>query len=306
MARLYVNLCNYDSNTDKVEKITTSHTGGYKGYTDEKVAEVENNKYPLLGKTIVCFGDSITENKYNGKSYTDWIAQITGATVINVGIGGSQIRQRTTPVASPSSSMEAYAALDICNMVMAACEQDFSYAQAGAEWTRDHASDDNTQIVTRLAAIDWTKVYMIILFGGTNDWNNGAGYLGTSGSTNKGETLGAVNYINNLLSSTYPTVVVNWISPIVRWMNYTSGTGVASDWSDTIEKGGLTLRQFSKTLGDEVTLSHFPFIDIYNSLGWNMANFSSYFGSNDGTHPTKGLEVIGKKLARLIASINPY
>lgn len=306
VARLYVNLCNYDSTTDKVEKITTTQTGGYKGYTDEKVAEVADYKYPLLGKTIVCFGDSITEVKYNGKSYTDWIAQITGATVINVGVGGSQIRQRTTPVATPTTSAEAYAALDICNIVKAACEQDFSYAQAGAEWTRDNASDDNTPIIARLQAIDWTQVYMVTIFGGTNDWRNGIGHRGTSGSTDNGETLGAINNIIAMLSSTYPNVVINWISPIVRWLNFSSGTGVASDWSDTIEMGGLSLRQFSEMLGDEVVLNHIPFIDLYNKLGWNMANFSSFFGANDGTHPTKGLEVIGKKLARIIASINPY
>lgn len=303
VARLYVNLCNYDSTTDKVEKVTITQSGGYKGYTDEKVADLG---HPLKGKTIVCFGDSITENTYNGKSYTNWIAEVTGATVINVGVGGSQIRQRTTPVDTPTTSMQAYAALDICNMVRAACENDFTQAQAGAEWTRDNASDDNTPIVARLSIIDWSQVYMVTIFGGTNDWGNASDHLGTSGSTNKGDTLGAINYINNLLSTTFPTIIVNWVSPIVRWVNYASGSGTSKNWSDNLEKSGHTLKAYAKILGDEVVLSHIPFIDLYNTLGWNMANFSSFFGTNDGTHPTKGLEVIGKKLARIIASINPY
>ena len=301
---LGVNLVAYDSDTDKVEKITTAYVSGYKAYID---AECVSILKPFAGKKIVVFGDSITENTYNGKHYSDYIADITGATVINVGIGGTQLRQRTTPVDTPTSTLEAYAALDIVNMVKASCDGVFTQQINAAQYLKDNASDDNTAIVTALSNIDWSDVWLVIVFGGTNDWKNAGEDLGTTGSTNVNKTLGATNEIIRMLLTAYPYLLIQFVSPIVRWIGYSGGTGTDANWGDTYTNaGGITLKEFVAILGNEVGLNHIPFEDIYNDLGWNKTNFAEYFGENDGTHPTYGLRFIGRKIARHLLATLQY
>ena len=60
---------------------------------------VELNSHRLKGKTVVCFGDSITEmNDDSGKRWTDYFAEQTGAVVYNAGIAGSQLSMRVHTV----------------------------------------------------------------------------------------------------------------------------------------------------------------------------------------------------------------
>ena len=53
----------------------------------------------LANKKIVVFGDSLTENGTSTKqSWPDFLGEYTGADVINVAIGGSQLRQRRNEI----------------------------------------------------------------------------------------------------------------------------------------------------------------------------------------------------------------
>ena len=58
----------------------------------------------LKGKKIIFLGDSITEGvgaSATDKRYTDLVAQKTGATVYNHGIGGTRIAKQKTPSYNP-------------------------------------------------------------------------------------------------------------------------------------------------------------------------------------------------------------
>lgn len=187
-------------------------------YLGSRIEFLEDN-YSLKDKTIVCFGDSITEfYGTSGKRYSDILSDISGATTINVGVGGTRLQQREAPVTNPTGSQEAYAALDIVNMVKAACEQDFTKQVNAAEWLKNNYSHDYTQVVTALSSIDWSKVDIVTIFGGTNDWTGtDATHVGVSGSTDVNTTLGALNYMLQLLQYTYPHVVVYYITPLIRY-----------------------------------------------------------------------------------------
>ena len=296
---LYVNFFNYDSSVDKFIQIEYSHEGGYKKYVDDAF----NNHRDWVGKTIVCFGDSLTEFKdVNGKRYSDYLEEISGATIINVGIGGTQLRQRTTPVENPTTSLQGYAGLDICNMVKAACEQDFTIAENCAIWVRDNASDDNTEIVARLKDIDWSKVDAVTIFAGTNDYNNGRN-LGTPDSYDVNNTLGAINYIIQTLLTTYKKVKLYWFTPIVRWVADSLEERIDENWSDNrVTAEGKTLPDYVAAILDLVKTKHIPVCDMYWTLGWNQYNFSNYFNDNDGTHPRKGNDVLAGKIFGFINS----
>lgn len=289
---LYVNFFNYDSSVDKFIQIEYSHEGGYKKYVDDAF----DNHRDWVGKTIVCFGDSLTEFKdINGKRYSDYLELMSGATIINVGIGGAQLRQRTTPVENPTTSTQGYAGLDICNMVKAACEQDFTIAENCAIWVRDNASDDNTEIVERLKNIDWSVVDAVIIFAGANDYNNGR-HLGTPDSYDVNNTLGAINYIIQALLTTYKKVKLYWFTPTVRWIASSLEERTEENWSDNrVTSEGKTLPDYVSAIMDLVKAKHIPVCDMYWTLGWNQYNFSNYFNDNDGTHPRKGNDVLSRK-----------
>ena len=274
----------------------------------------------LSGKKIVCLGDSLTEIiDSNYKHYSDYIAERTGATMINCGIGGTQLRQRLAPVADFDSLPEsteaeiatksryAYALIDIINLVKAITSNNFTEQTKAVNWLANH-NDDNRAILARLVAIDWTTIDGVTVFAGTNDWVSNNPILGQTGSTDVNYTLGAVNEIIRLLLSTYKQLKIYWFTPIVRWIDYSGGAGTDANWSDVkaYNETNGTLRQFAAAIQDEVKTNHIPVCDMYNTLGINKANFSNYFPANDGTHPqtVAGLTLLGKKIAAFILANN--
>lgn len=357
---LYINFFEYDSTTDKVQRLVQVQEG-----LADRVSDLESSvsSYkPLEGKKIVCFGDSITEFKDSqAKSWTNYASEITGAEFVNVGIGGSQIRQRAAysnpnkTIANgaitvfdetvsynvgdwvyykPSTSMNvytcttahtgtwndsdfteisssdyyyAYSPLDIVSMITAVCgdatnvDEKYKNQIAAAECVNTHSGDNNTEIINRLKNIDWATVDMIFIMAGTNDFNGMN--LGTSGSTNPNTTLGAINAIVSTFCSKYKNIKVFYCNPIVRWFNYSGGTGVDTDWCDVYTgSGSMTCKEFGESLLNEFVLNHITTKNIYSSMGWNKYNFSNYFNSNDGTHPYKGFRQLGQTISSFIVS----
>lgn len=256
-----------------------------------KVEELQANQ-SWKGRTIVCFGDSLTEFKDidNEKAYADYIHDITGAEVYNIGIGGSQYRQRMTPVATPTTSSEAYAALDMINMVKACCEQEFSKQIAATNYLTAANLDRNDEIIARMQTIDWSKVDIVTFYGGGNDWNNASESWGepTLENADINTTYGAINEIVRILLTAYPHLRIYWFSPSVSWQTDSSGQRTDATWSDNLKKNGTTKGEFSDIVMGVVKRHHIPICDMYNTLGWNKLNFSQFFTDTDGSHPRKG------------------
>ena len=244
----------------------------------------------------------------NSLHYSDYISYMIGANVINCGVGGTQLRQRTTPSTTPRDNSQAYAALDIINMISAVCTKDFSMQIAANEYLITNASDDNSFAINNLTAIDWEKVDAVTIFAGTNDWYT-PNTIGSSGSNDVNYTLGAINEIIRLISSTYPHVKMFFFTPVVRWLDYSesNGAGTSANWSDEYEvSGNGTLKEEAAAIMNEVALNHVPVCDMYNTLGWNKYNFANYFKGSDGTHPRKlaGVMMLAKKILSFITANN--
>lgn len=205
-------------------------------------------------------------------------------------------------------------------MVKTACSQDFTMQENAATYLKELKNSDKTAIIELLKSVDWDSVDAVTVFAGTNDWPSYSATLGESGSTDIGKTLGAVNEIIRLLSSTYPHVKIYWFTPIVRYSSYSISEWDDRYWSDRMGsteqpylpqsgsnepntsdslKNG-TLKDFSEAIENEVRLNHIPCCDMYNTLGWNKYNFSQYFNDSDGTHPKKGFKEIAKKIASFL------
>lgn len=285
------------------------------------VTRDEYNPSYLKGKVIVCFGDSITEFYGRGredveyKRYSDYIEEYTGAECINIGIGGTHLSQRNDPVIVEPGVYHAsdYAALDVINIVRAACGMNYNENNSYLELAEIAANqiklykethDDNTAQIARLAAIDWSKVDYVTFLAGTNDWNSGVS-LGQTGSNDVTTVLGAINECIRIILSTYKHLKVVWFTPTVRWIGYdtTPASMVPENFSDIYKKNGITLREFSSIIQQEVSLNHIPICDLYNGLGWNMSNFEQYFVI-DGTHPFAGFKYLGLFISEFLESGN--
>lgn len=194
------------------------------------------NNILFKNKKIAVFGDSITHmTGPEGKSYSDWIAEYTGAEVVNLGIGGATIRQRATPSLDPASAEQeepprnvfnvAFSSLDVVNMVKAFVSGDTSYQEAAKQWANDNPSADGASTIIgqidsidKLIASDIKDFDAIIIMAGTNDfWNTGTTFIdeptGNLGYT--GEAIKEI--IKEIKSYSNKEIAIYWFTPIVRF-----------------------------------------------------------------------------------------
>ena len=209
----------------------------------------------------------------------------------------------------------AYAPIFCYRMIKAFCNisvQDpyerFRDQIAAAEciytWKSSH--DDNRSIIQALVDTDPSEVDAIIIAEGTNDYG-AVSTRGTSGSTDKTTTIGAINESLRLICQTFKSVPVFFVTPPVRWWNWSNGSGNIADFSDNYLAGGtgdITLKEWVEVLKNEYKLNHIPACDLYNELCWNQYNFANYFQDNDGTHPRPGFKNIGAKVASFLVAYN--
>jgi lysophospholipase L1-like esterase len=243
-----------------------------------------NAFFPLKGKKVVCFGDSVIEFG----TIPEQIATLTGATVYDCSYGGT--RMTTHPDVN-------YNKFCMTSLVDAVVAGDFSAQQTA----NINLSNRNPNIMSVLTSINWNEVDIVTISYGTNDFGGGV-YIGTDTDplTSKSLFNPAVRYVVETLLTKYPHIRIYFTTPIYR--HYWGFTGVYN--SDLNPRSGTNL--YLKDFGNEIiklaTKYHLPSLDLYNKSGINSIN-KSYFLSPDDTHPTdKGYSLLAKKIAGFLAT----
>ena len=210
----------------------------------------------------------------------------------------------------------AYNPLFVWGMIQAFCDMNtlnpaerFKNQVAAAEciytWKSTH--DDNRAIVQRLMNTDPDDITAIVILHGANDYAT-YGYWGNSDSYDTTTLLGAINQSVKELNSVFKDKPIFYVTPPVRWFNYSGGTGLPQDFSDYYKRDAdapKTYKQFVyDILVNQYKLNHIAVCDLYGELQWTMWNFSEYFPSNDGTHPRPGFSRIGAKIASFLVAKN--
>ena len=286
----------------------------------KRVEELEDNfSKPLQGKTILCLGDSITEFRYQDKRYSDYLAEITGANVINGGIGGTQISRRK-PIPAKSTFTEnrdAYACLDLPSIAHALNTGDFTMQEAAAQWlisdsNPEKTTDDNTAIIEVLKSVNLDSVDIVTMFIGTNDVGRTLGTIGASGSdtTALDVSQGFYEIIKNLLTKN-PNLRIYYFCPMPRYFGDVrtfdpSTASTDSNWCDNYEANEI---KFPDMVDHQIKLAKYfkiPVCDMYRTLGINQWNIASIMRGDisDGTHPYKGFRMIANKIASFINANN--
>lgn len=262
---------------------------------NELDAEKKKTLTGLYGKTVVCFGDSLTWSGF----YPLYAQMLVGGTFYNCGIGGTWLTRRP--------STDGYEAFSAEAIATAIAEEDWSVQETAAQTLTQYAG-----IVERMSSIDYSNVNIISFAFGTNDWNN-TNHIEGSNSLDNFETLtyrGAVNYICKKIHSKYPNIKIIFICPIYRvfvganieeYHNSTYETEGFTDSDVKLNQANLTLRQVVGYIKEQAALNHCGCLDMYDNFGCNRYNYLEYL--YDGTHPTyDGYRELGRRLAGFLLS----
>ena len=235
------------------------------------------NNLQLYGQNIVVMGDSVME----GYGIPERIGVLTGATITNIAIGGSRMA---------NSPIQAY---DYFSM------SDLADAIATGVWTNQIANqvtgagDDNTAIVTKMIAIDWTKVNRIVICHGANDLKDVT--LGTESDTTDATFWGALNHIVTTIQTAYPSILITFATPYYNLVN-----GANSD--TTPVNGSVYEYQYIDIIKAAAVKYRCPVLDMLRTSGINAINATTfiYYPGSD-VHPrTAGIELISQKIARFL------
>lgn len=240
----------------------------------------------LTGKTVVFFGDSITQDSRERSHYPIYFKELTGARSINQGYGGTTMAKH---------SMDDFRPFSMTYLLQAKLTDDYTAQEAViTQWQSGTAEEKlrATNYILQLdkfKAIDFNDIYAISMLYGANDHG---GYIGTIEDNDpEGATfIGAYNHVIKTLQENYPHLGIVLITPIIR------------EFSDpSIENRTKT---FVQAVKDVAELNNLPCYDAYQNLGFNKYNWRTYY-SDDGLHPIieKGQPRMGERISSWLNSV---
>ena len=240
----------------------------------------------LAGKTVVNFGDSIFGQRRPPEDISTYLARITGATVHNCGFGGCHMSNHWGEIYNPFS---------MCNLADSIASGDWT-AQENA-LTSSELPGYFAEAIAILKSLDFSKVDIITIAYGTNDWNSNDNIENNNNLYSKDTFAGALRYSIEKLLTAYPNLKIFICSQTYRWFPDDNGNFIED--SDTKENGyKVKLTDYVAKTEEIAKAYHLPFIDNYYSLGFNKFNRSKYFKTTDGTHPLpEGCRLIAEHMA---------
>lgn len=251
----------------------------------EKEEVISSDLSTASEKTVVFFGDSITQNFENeSKSYPDMVSQLTGIKAINLGFGGTSLSVH------PNKAFDAFAFHSLADAIVHS-----DYTDQENALTDPEVPEYFEEKLKNLEAINWDEVDIMTVMYGANDWGNPI----ENESDLKDITTfkGSGRYSIEKILTEYPHLEIFFIPSIYRfWPDYGN---VDSDSS--VNTHGLKPREYSDAMAELAKEFKFPYTDTLYGLGINKYNRHLYFNSVDGTHPNElGTQKIAKKVAQAL------
>lgn len=225
-----------------------------------------NTSTPEASLNILLMGDSIFGN--DGEIAL-FLGQMTNS-CINGAFGGTRVSVR------PSS--DAFYAFDGVSIITALCTQTWTDQDTAAE----SLASSYPWITARLAglkAVDMSKIDLLIMDWGTNDY--------TASATIEDITT-AYGTVIDMLQTTYPTLRILITTPIWRYW------GVESDNEngDTKVYNVSTLKEIALAIEDFMKNKRISVLNAYQNLPLSYKTALTYFDANDKTH----LNTFGNKV----------
>ena len=231
-------------------------------------------------KVVVNFGDSIFGNYTAPNDISSVIAELTKATVYNVGFGGTRM--------TDNSAYGDKGWFSMCKLAEAVASGDFSGQETALQNIEDTDGLYRANL-TKLEGLNFSKVDFVTMEQATNDWYGNTKLTQEGSSSNLVYDV-ALKYVIDTLQTAFPNLTIVLITPIYRWFS------ASSDSNNYTNTQGNTLIDFCNKIKQIATEFNLFCIDDYN-IGINKYNHAMYLA--DGTHPTDaGIKLIGANIAK--------
>lgn len=257
----------------------------------KKIFTIDDVQKPLIGKTIINFGDSIFGKRRPPNDISTYISKLTGGTVYNCGFGG------LTAGTHYSQYYDPFALHSLADSIYSG---DWSVQDAAVTAGAGVIPDYFADTVDLLESLDFTKVDMITIAYGTNDWNFGMAMDNSNNNKDLTTYAGALRYSIEKILAVYPHIKIFLCTPIFRVM-LDSSYVVTGDSDTATNINGKKLTDFIEKLKAVALEYHLTYIDNYYGLGINIKNWLYYFKNTDGTHPIiTGCHLIAEHMSQVL------
>lgn len=229
---------------------------------------------------VVNFGDSIFGQYPTCSDISTKAQEKTQIKFANCAFGG-------TTTSSREGDYNAFSFYSLCDAIYA---EDFS-----AQIEKGNLSSFYRYHTNTLASVDFSKVKVITIAYGTNDWNFGNDIDNESDKYDVATYCGALRYGIEKILAKYPHIQICLMSPIFRMLENGDSDSIANS-------KGKYLKDFCDAMKMVAQEYHLPFFDHYN-IGINKFNHTVYL--KDKTHPTytDGIDLLGTIVGEEVKSI---
>lgn len=281
-------------------EITVKYTYGK---INESIAEIQENitnasNVSNNGYTVVMLGDSLVGNYDGSDSIPSVLSELTKATCYNCAFGGSSMG---SDLVSPDEYLEAFNGWKIINAITTG---DYSIQQTAIDNdpSYQHLRSNFQSHLDTLQNMDWSKVDIITLSYGTNDWGTKVVLSDDTAPMSTDTFMGAYRTALETLLATYPHIKVLAFGVVWRALHVTDG--VVDNDSDSANTGrNWSLRAYEEGADTVCKEYHVPFAPMYDYSEFNKFTWSNYFGT-DLTHPNaKGRYVMAKRYASFLTQL---
>ncbi|MBQ5607874.1 MAG: SGNH/GDSL hydrolase family protein [Oscillospiraceae bacterium] len=248
---------------------------------------IVEKRFPLWGKTIANFGDSIFGNARPPLDVSTFLANNTGATVYNCAFGGCRMAEHTGHLDAFSMYRLAYA---IANNDYFLQDDALNY---------DDRVSYAEETLALIKSIDFANLDILTIAYGTNDFTSSMAIDNKDNLLDTTTVCGALRYSIETLLTAYPNLRIFVLLPTYRfWVDANNGNAFVNDSETYTNNRGKTLAEYSTAITEAAKAYNLPVIDNYTELGINKLNRYQYFSMADGTHHIEaGRKLIAKHLA---------
>ena len=257
---------------------------------------------PNVGYTVVMLGDSLIGNYDSESSVPHYLEDFSGAICHNCAFGGSNLG--TDTVGSINQLLLPFRGFKVIEAIV---NNDYTEMEAAISADPDFETLINyyPYHVAKLKGMDWSKVDVITMSWGTNDWGTSVTLENNDNLMDTNTVAGALRTALQTLWSTYPHIKVMICGPVWRGGTITDGE-LNWDSDNHPNSIGLYLEQYSEIEEKVAKEYHVPFIEMYNHTNFNRYTWKNYFpvGGTNATHPNaNGRYVMARRYAQHIAEI---
>ena len=249
------------------------------------VGEFASGAHPLMGKKILCLGDSIFGMK--NTEVSEFFKSITKANVYNCALGGTRMAQHE----------EGWDNWSMYRLADSIANNDWAIQENGLSHT--NVPPFAEERLTFIKTLDFNDIDVITINHGTNDWSGSITPDNDSNPLDTTTYMGALRYSIETILTAYPHLKIVVLSPCWRYWKDSDGNFTNDSNTRTNTLGEALVSYVSK--GKEVAESYqLDWVDLYH-IGFNKFTASIYFPSTDTTHPNNvGRLEIAKKMSECI------